>query len=87
MRQKHLVSENVAFLSNKLTSDFVETSGTTCAPPTTASAPLVKVGHISLRTGQLVVAMETNTAPENAGALLAVQGIDSDVVAEWKDGE
>ena len=31
--------------------------------------------------------METNTTPENAGALLAVQGIDSDVVAEWNDGE
>ena len=70
-----------------LTSNFVEPSGTTSAPSTAVSAPLVKVGHISLRTGQLVVAMETSTAPENAGALLAVQGIDSDVVAEWNEGE
>ena len=65
---------------------LVDSSGTTPVPPSTVGKPLVEVGHIQVHTAQLVVAMETSTAPENACVQVAVQGIDSDVVAKWDNG-
>lgn len=67
--------------------NFVAIPGTNSAPPAPTAPPLIEVGQVSLRSGQLVVAMETNTAPEKACAQVAVQGIDSDVSAQWDNGK
>ena len=71
---------------HNITHSLVDSSSATPVPPSKAGKPLVEVGHIQLHTAQLVVVMETSTAPENACVQVAVQEIDSDVVAKWDDG-
>ena len=65
---------------------LVDPTHVTPVPSSMTGKPLVEVGHIQLHTAQLVVAMESSTAPENACIQMGVQSIDSDVVAKWDDG-